>query len=294
MKNALISGAADVLTGLAALVLFVLADVFLHVGADLRVALFVLAVLFLCAGLLRGRGRPGNPWWKGILISSGSGLALLVLTWGEIQPAILATLLLTGTLFVICGVHMRRLWSAQSVARAGTPLVAALAALGVVALAAIPALTTRVATRLTSSPAPAFSLTTPDGAVVSSADLRGRVVVLDFWATWCPVCRRELPELDKIYQRYRGNASVSFWAADGLKNGDTAEQAVSFMRNAGYTLPVAFYKESLPQAFGLEGLPSLIVVDRSGRIRLVHTGYDRSEHLEAELSSEIDGLLGRL
>ena len=292
MKNVLISGAADILAGLAALALFVVADIYLHVGADLREGLIVLAVLGIAAGLLRGSGRPRNTWWKGLLVGSGASVVLLVLGWQQIQPVILTLLLVTANLSIVCGVHARRLFAARAAARGGIIVLLSLGALTVAAMGALPSLMTRLAIQREFAPAPVYSIRTAAGADIGSADLRGRVVVLTFWATWCPACRRELPEIDKLYRRYRGNANVAFWALDGLKNGDTAEQAAEFMRKAGYALPIAFYPESLAAAFGVKGLPALIVIDSSSRVRLVHTGYDSSERLQGELSREIEALLG--
>jgi protein-disulfide isomerase-like protein with CxxC motif len=100
-----------------------------------------------------------------------------------------------------------------------------------------------------------------------------------------------LPELEKLYRRYQGNSKLSFWAVDVQKNGETLAKARDFMQKAGYTLPVAFSSQKSFDALSLEGLPSLIIIDKSGRIRLVHTGYDRSEQLQGELSEEIDTLL---
>lgn len=291
MRSTLISAVADILTGLAALVLFVLGDDYLHLGADLRVAVVVLALLYLLAGLFRGHGRPGNAWLKGLLVSSGSSLVLFIVGWGSLRHVVLAILLLIAILFTICGVGARHLWAARSTARGSTALLVPLAALVVVAVTAIPALTARLATRKTSAPAPPFSISRLDGTVVSSSDLRGHVVVLAFWATWCPPCRRELPKLNELYRRYRGNSQLSFWAVDVQKNGETPEKAQDFMHRAGYTLPVAFAGEKSFAGLGVEGYPSLVLIDKSGRIRLVHTGYDGSEPLQAELSQEIETLL---
>jgi thiol-disulfide isomerase/thioredoxin len=291
MRRRLVSGAVDILAGLAALVLFVAADGFLHVGADFREAVFVLALLYLAAGLLRGSGRPGNVWLKGLLVASGSSLALLGLGWDSIQPAFLAILLLVANLFTVCGVRARRLWWRQSMARGGAILLAPLAALAIFAFTTIPGIATRVATRRIAAPSPAFSLTASDGGEIDSAGLRGKVVVLDLWATWCPACRRELPELDQLFRRYQGNASLRFWAVDVLTNGETSEKAKEFLRKAGYALPVAFGSQKFRDDLGGDGLPLLIILDKSGRIRLVHDGYDGSEPLQRELSKEIETLL---
>ena len=291
MRNILTSAAADIATGLAALALFVLGDNYLHLGADLRTTVIVLALLYLCAGLVRGHTRPENAWLKGLLVSSGASVVLLILGWDSLHHPVLALLLLIANVFAVCGVRVRHFLAARSAMRGGVMALASLAALVVLAVTAIPALATRVATRRMSAPAPTFSIGRLDGTAVSSSGLRGRVVVLDFWATWCPACRRELPELEKVYRRYKGNSMVAFWAVDVQKDGETPEKARDFMKQAGYTLPVACGSEKSLGGLHLEGFPSLIVIDKSGRVRLVHTGYDGSEQLQANLSGEIQTLL---
>jgi len=291
MRSRLASGTADILAGLASLVLFVVTDSFLHVGADLREGVVVLSLLYLAAGLLRGTGRPDNAWLKGLLVASGGALALLVLGWNSMSHAFLVILLLVASLFTVWGVRARRLWSHQSALKWGMILLAPVAGLVLFAFTTIPAVATRVATRRITVPAPAFSMTASGGGQINSAGLHGRVVVLAFWATWCPACRRELPELDQLYRRYRSNSSVSFWAVDVLDNGETAAKAKDFMRKTGYALPLSFANERSSEDLGGDGLPFLIIMDESGRVRLVHNGYDRSEPLQPELSKVIEALL---
>jgi len=185
MRSALISGVADVLTGLAALVLFVLGDNYFHVGADLRAVVITLAILYLGAGLVRGQGRPASSWLKGLMVGSGGSLVLLILGWGSMHHVVLGVLLLVANVFTVCGVRVRHLWAAQSAARGGIVAFVSLAALVALAVTTIPTLATRIATRQTSAPAPVFSISRLDGTAVSSSDFRGRVVVLDYWATWC-------------------------------------------------------------------------------------------------------------
>lgn len=290
MRVRVISIVADILTGLAAFFLFIFGDAFAHWAADLRVCIVTLAVLYLVAGFVRGRGRPENAWLKGLLVSSGGSLVLLVLLWGQLHHLTVAMLFLIAVLSAICGVQARHLWG-RSAARAVLTLLVPLAALVLVVMTTIPRLATRIATREMSTAAPSFSISRLDGTVVDSAEFRGRVVVLDYWATWCPACRREMPELEKLYQRYKGNSRVSFWAVDVQMGGETPEKARAFMQNAGYTLPIALCSENSSGGLEQEGFPSLEIIDSAGRVRLVHTGYDRSEQLQARLSGEIDSLL---
>ena len=282
------SALADLLTGLTALFVFLLADTFLHVAADLRTALAVIAVLYLGAGLARGRVPPAGAWRKGLLVSSGGVLALVLLIWNGVQHGYLATLVVAAILFAVCGAHARHLPPARSAA----VVALALGLVAVVTITAIPFLAYRFAIRKVAIAAPAFSFTRPDGTRISSAELRGRVVVLDFWATWCPACRRELPEVEKLYRRYQLRREISIWAIDINTEGETPQKALEFMRRHRYTLPVAFdERNASDRLVGDSGFPSLLILDKSGRIRLIHSGYDGSERFQAELSAEIDRLV---
>jgi len=279
--------AVDVLTGLTAMVLFVLTDAFIHVGADLRVGVVVLAALYFCAGLTRGNTRPANPWLKGLLISSLGCATFCAIVWNQIQHIALGIFLSAAILFTVCGVYANRL----SRSRALTLALAAFTLVAVFAEIAVPSLTTRFAVRRTMSPAAQFSIDGLDGKRIISSDLHGRVVVLDFWATWCPACRRELPEIDKLYRRYQSSPDIVVWAVDVNHGGETPAKAADFARQHGYILPIAFDGSNAADALLRDsGFPSLLVLDKSGRVRLIHTGYDGSERLISELSTTLDNL----
>jgi thiol-disulfide isomerase/thioredoxin len=280
--------ALDILTGLAAMLLFLLTDGFLHVAADSRMGVIVIAALYFCAGLSRGNTTPVNPWVKGLLVSAVACAAFCTMVWNGVQHIELFILIGAAILFAICGVYARRLPRSAA-------LTLALIAFSFVALfaeTAVPSLTTRFAVRSMMTPAPQFSIDGLEGKRIVSADLHGRVVVLDFWATWCPACRRELPEIDKLYRRYQSSPDVAIWAVDVNNGGETPAKAADFVRKHGYILPVAFDGgKASDRLLGDSGFPALLVLDKSGRIRLVHTGYDGSERLISELSGTIDNLI---
>lgn len=123
------------------------------------------------------------------------------------------------------------------------------------------------------------------------ANSKGRVAVLDFWATWCPPCWQEFPQLDRLYRRYESNPDVIFLAIDVNRNGESPEKARAFVRSGGYTVPVAFDDNNAVVRLHAEGYPHLLLVDKSGRVRLIHAGYDGSEHFVENLSKVIDRLL---
>jgi cytochrome c biogenesis protein CcmG/thiol:disulfide interchange protein DsbE len=140
-------------------------------------------------------------------------------------------------------------------------------------------------------PAPAFQLALLDGGTVSSQELRGRVVVLDFWTTWCQPCRREFPELERVYERFRDRPEVAFYAVDADR-GDTPDNARRFFRETGYHLPVAYdHGSKTYAAFTAPGLPTLVVIDRAGRLRFRHSGFLGAEDFAGNLSRLLELLL---
>jgi thiol-disulfide isomerase/thioredoxin len=130
-----------------------------------------------------------------------------------------------------------------------------------------------------------------DGVVVSSAAFKGRVVVLDFWATWCPPCRYEFPQLEKLYKRYRANPNITFLAIDVNSDGETPEKARAFFEKAGYTIPIAYDAQNVVARLKAQGYPHLLLLDKTGHVRLEHIGYDGAESFVENLSKQIDKLL---
>jgi thiol-disulfide isomerase/thioredoxin len=128
--------------------------------------------------------------------------------------------------------------------------------------------------------------TTLDGRRQTLEDLRGKVVLVNFWATWCPYCRHEMPAMERFYHdfRARGFEIVAFSVDE-----DPAKVA-TFMREKGYTFPAAMADVPTQQAFGgVSRLPTSYLLDRNGRLRhKVHgqVHYARLEDLVLPLLAE--------
>ena len=121
-----------------------------------------------------------------------------------------------------------------------------------------------------SQPAPDFTLEDATGQAVTLSDLRGQVVMINFWASWCGPCRQEMPLLEQIHQRYEPlgfkllGVNVEENPADG--RAFLAERPVSF--------PVLYDPENgLSKLYDVVAMPSTVLIDRQGNIRFLHHGY---------------------
>lgn len=129
---------------------------------------------------------------------------------------------------------------------------------------------------------PEFSVKDLQGHEVSSADLRGKVVLIDFWATWCQPCKKEMPGYQKLQDRYgpRGFAVVGF-KFDTMPD---TEEPVQFAKNIGVRYPLAVAAAELKQKFGgIEGLPTTLLYDRNGILRNKVIGFEYTDTIESEM-----------
>jgi peroxiredoxin len=132
------------------------------------------------------------------------------------------------------------------------------------------------------SRAPDFTLTTLDGTPLRLDDLRGKVVLLNFWATWCPPCKAEMPDLNALQQEY-GEARDFVVVGVNVEE-DTAE-VKSFVDRQQLTFPIVFDSDGrvTTQLFGVRPLPTTFIIDRDGFIRDAWNGQIAPEAMLARL-----------
>jgi len=127
---------------------------------------------------------------------------------------------------------------------------------------------------------PQFSINEMSGNVVESKTLEGKVVVLDFFGTWCKPCIEELKELDKIQMAFKDNKDVVFYVIDANYGGDTPEKFKAFIDKTNYKFQFAYdYNSEIFKLLKLQklGIPVLLIIDKEQNIRIQHVGYNRAE-----------------
>jgi thiol-disulfide isomerase/thioredoxin len=124
-----------------------------------------------------------------------------------------------------------------------------------------------------------FSVTDLQGHPLSSIDLHGKVVLVDFWATWCQPCKKEMPGYQRLLDRYgaRGFVVIGF----KFETMPDMEDPLNFARQIGVRYPVAVATDELKQAFGgIEGLPTTMLYDRQGTLRWKIIGFEYTGRVE--------------
>jgi cytochrome c biogenesis protein CcmG/thiol:disulfide interchange protein DsbE len=135
--------------------------------------------------------------------------------------------------------------------------------------------------------APDFVLTTFDGDQISSTEFSGKVVVLNFWASWCKPCEVEAEDLQTAWEMYEPGGEVVFL---GVAYIDTDNEAMAYLEKFGITYPNGHdLGTRISQAYGITGVPETFVIDQTGN--LVHAQFGPFTSLSA-ITSVIDPLLG--
>lgn len=285
----------DLLAGFLAICGVLVTSIYTQfVGSDLRLLFAVTGVAFFLAGLARGHAAPVNAWLKGLLVSCPGliGTAALIMNDGLHRFQIPAAVTSIAILLTTLGVQTRRFWySARS--KSWLLSTSSIVALALFVIFLVPALAVFSSLKKTDRPIASFTVSAPDGSIVGSQDLRGRVVVIAFWATWCLPCHWELPELEAAYRRFEHNQEVIFWAVDVDWGGETPEKAKRFWARKKFALTWAFDHGGAARALGVDSLPTVVLLDREGHVRMTHYGYDASEHVDALIANEIQQLLRR-
>ena len=133
----------------------------------------------------------------------------------------------------------------------------------------------------TGAAAPQFTLGARSGQNVSLAQYKGQVVMLNFWASWCGPCRQEMPLLESIYKKYNRLGFTMI----GVNVEPDSNAANEWLKQTPVSFPILYDKDSkVSKMYDVAGMPSTVIIDRSGKVRVLHRGYkpgDENEYLDS-------------
>ncbi len=136
--------------------------------------------------------------------------------------------------------------------------------------------------------APDFSWQNADGKIVHLSDLRGKVVLIDFWATWCGPCRMTIPHVEAIYNKFKDKGVVVIGV--NLDNKANRQKVEQFIKEKGITyLVISDPNGAVASQYGATSIPRFFFIDKHGRIAKMVVGYN--PNMEKTFSEEIEALL---
>ena len=257
------------LTGIVVTLVMVL--VMLKVTMDFQLLLFIGAVIFFIAGLINSDTR--IHYLLATFIITIIYLLLFIILVLEQLPLwyfvpIYFALALLGILYKR---HKQKII---------TSLLLSTALLFFLAIKIIPTDLENSLTQTRFEQMPPFSIKEMSGNVLDSKTLKGKVVILDFFGTWCKPCIAELKELDKIQRIFKDDKDVVFYVIDADYGNDSPEKFKAFIDKHNYKFKYAYdYDSKIFKLFKLHklGIPVTLIIDKEQNIRLQHVGYNPAE-----------------
>jgi thiol-disulfide isomerase/thioredoxin len=142
------------------------------------------------------------------------------------------------------------------------------------------------------SAAPEWTLKDAEGKEVSLKSLRGKLVLLDFWATWCGPCRQAMPSVQKLYEKYKARP-VAVFGVNCYERGPNVDP-VGFMKKGGFTYPQLLQGSDVARTYKAVGIPTFYLIAPDGKILLAFSGFSASgeQQLEATIERELAKLSG--
>jgi len=132
-----------------------------------------------------------------------------------------------------------------------------------------------------------FQLSGPDGNTIKLSDYRGKVVLLDFWATWCPPCRKGIPDLIELKNKFKDE---KFEVIGVSVDRETKKDIPAFIKSNGVNYPIVYADDVTITAFGgIEGIPTVFLIDKEGKIASRYVGLNPKD----TYITEINRLLGK-
>jgi thiol-disulfide isomerase/thioredoxin len=154
----------------------------------------------------------------------------------------------------------------------------------------------RVVREMLNQPLIDGTFATLDGAPMKISDWKGKVVIIDYWATWCGPCRQSFPSLQKLYERYKTNPNVAFAVVNVWERSDDRAKTVLDFLKANATLTFPMYideKDEVVRKYGVTGIPTKFYLGKDGRVQFKEVGFTPEEQFLEDATTRIEALLAQ-
>jgi thiol-disulfide isomerase/thioredoxin len=255
---------------------------------DLGVGSILLGVIVFLVGIIRGVEVPNGIWIKSLILAAPYAFFLIGALNGVFHLLFLSAICIIGSLL---GVMTRRATMSRK------RIVLLFAPIYIIGLYfygtnLLPKYEDETMWAEVEKPFPVkFKLLRMNGDTLYSEELKDRILILDFWASWCGPCNKELPVLEKLHDKYRSDERVMFLVI-ACDRGDSLSKVKTFIQGDHtqlpffVDLPVKLYKRC-----ELGPIPAILMVDSKGIIRYEHRGYSAVENFETEFDKRMANLL---
>lgn len=131
-----------------------------------------------------------------------------------------------------------------------------------------------------------FTVKDENGKIINVSGLKGKVVFINFWASWCPPCRAEFPSIQKFFEKYRSRDELVFLTVNLDEDLDAGQM---YLEKERFTVPFLFPNGNIPKEYFSGSLPTSVVLDKTGKIRMKHEGM--ADYSKDSFYEEINQLL---
>nr|WP_315030140.1 TlpA disulfide reductase family protein [uncultured Chryseobacterium sp.] len=135
-------------------------------------------------------------------------------------------------------------------------------------------------------PLPSLIVKREDGSLINTSELKGKVIFINFWASWCPPCRAEFPSVQEFYDQYKSHEDMVFLT---VNLDDNPILGKDYLKEKNFTVPFITSTGNIPKEFYNGSLPTTVVIDKNGEIRLHHTGF--ADYSKSSFYEQMNSLL---
>lgn len=267
MKNSIKTLLIDFLTGLIAIFLVFIVVRYIH-PSNSSIVIYV-AIIYIIAGLIRGKDKNIHLLLK-LFIISLFGIIYIPLT-GDKYSMMNIPYPVIAILFTLTGLIISKNWSSITQLRRGLFICLPIVTIILLSLFFFPKYFNNWKSHA-SGPASVFEMQTLDGEIINSSELKGKVILLDFWDTRCGPCIRLMPDMEKLYIKHKDNPNVAIYVVNA--GWQSFEDAKTFASGHDFNLPYSYMDIEISKSMGVRELPTTIIIDKQFNYRLKHVGYD--------------------